>query len=299
MAGISNLVSLPGDTTYRDITEGYWSRVAHKQPWCIVRPTTASDVSRALKAIIAISECKFAVRGGGHNLWGAGSIHDGVLIDMSAMNTTTYDPSTGIASIQAGSRWGDAYGVLESHGVMVGGGRESDVSVAGLTIGGGISWYSPRLGLVCDQVKNFEVVLASGEITNANQTENADLWLALKGGASNFGVVTRLDMYTIPVDPIWGGYLVSDKSTTAAHLRAFTNFVANNGKHPDSSYVVLWNYVKSAGDTVIARFLVNTKGVENPPELEESLAIPTLVQVTKKTTLTQLTREFSQPHGSL
>lgn len=218
---------------------------------------------------------------------------------MSAMNTTTYDLSTGIASIQAGSRWGDAYGVLESHGVMVGGGRESDVSVAGLTIGGGISWYSPRLGLVCDQVKNFEVVLASGEITNASQTENADLWLALKGGASNFGVVTRLDMYTIPVDPIWGGYLVSDKSTTAAHLRAFTNFVANNGKHPDSSYVVLWNYVKSAGDTVIARFLVNTKGVENPPELEESLAIPTLVQVTKKTTLTQLTREFSQPHGSL
>lgn len=301
-------MSCPGDPTYEDITKDYWSRVAHKRPWCIVRPTTTEEVSKTLRAILAIPGCRFAVRGGGHGIWGAGAIDDGVLIDMSAMNATTYDPRAGLASIQAGARWGDVYEVLEArHGVTVGGGREGNVGVAGLTIGGGISWYSPRLGLVCDQVRNFEAVLADDDgcrIVRASAGENADLWRALKGGASNFAVVTRLDMETVPaIGPIWGGYRVCDKSTAAAQLEAFARFVDTNGSYPDSSCVLTWSYDAAesvaARDIVIAPFMVNTRGVENPPELKEVLAIPSVVEATKTTTVTQLMKEFHQPYGTL
>lgn len=59
-----------------------------------------------------------------------------------------------------------------------------------------MSFFAPRYGFACDNVINFEVVLASGDIVNANAHENPDLWFALKGGSNNFGVVTRFDLRT-------------------------------------------------------------------------------------------------------
>jgi predicted alternative tryptophan synthase beta-subunit len=52
---------------------------------------------------------------------------------------------------------------------------------------GGMSHFSNHWGLVCDNVKNFEVVLGSSDIVQANADENPDLFRALKGGGSNFG----------------------------------------------------------------------------------------------------------------
>jgi hypothetical protein len=68
-----------------------------------------------------------------------------------------------------------------------------------------MSHFSNHWGLACDHVKNFEVsfsprfpirgrilissqvVLADSTIVQANAKENPDLFLALKGGGSNFG----------------------------------------------------------------------------------------------------------------
>lgn len=40
---------------------------------------------------------------------------------------------------------------------------------------------------------------------NANAGENLDLWLALKGGSNNFGIVTRFDLQTFSQGSFWGG----------------------------------------------------------------------------------------------
>lgn len=41
---------------------------------------------------------------------------------------------------------------------------------------------------------------------NANQDENQDLWIALRGGSNNFGIVTRFDLRTFrQTYPFWGG----------------------------------------------------------------------------------------------
>lgn len=47
-----------------------------------------------------------------------------------------------------------------------------------------------------NNVVNYEVVLASGEIVNANNQQNSDLWLALKRELNNFGIVTQFDPIT-------------------------------------------------------------------------------------------------------
>lgn len=123
---------------------------------------------------------------------------------IKALESFHFEPSivhlematTCLASVGTGARWGEAYSDLQEHEVGVTGGRQSPVGVGGLTLGGGVGWTTPRTGFACDNVVNFEVVLASGGIVNANATCHSDLWRALKGGSSNFGIVARFDIDT-------------------------------------------------------------------------------------------------------
>lgn len=101
---------------------------------------------------------------------------------------------TKIASIQPGSKFGDAYTALDPHNVSIAGGRASVVGVGGFVTGGGYSFQSNAHGFACDNVANYEIVLANGSVVNANSQENSDLWKAQKGSSGNFGFVTRIDM---------------------------------------------------------------------------------------------------------
>ncbi|KAL3458499.1 hypothetical protein BJX64DRAFT_292112 [Aspergillus heterothallicus] len=80
----------------------------------------------------------------------------------------------------------------------------------GITLGGGIPAFSLLRGWACDNVANMQVVLASGEIVEANDGNGyADLFVALKGGQSNFGVVIRFDLRTVRQRLYWGGNIAS------------------------------------------------------------------------------------------
>lgn len=78
------------------------------------------------------------------------------------MNQTEYDSETQVAKIQGGSLWGDVYSTLEKYGATAPGGRTSTVGVGGFTLGGGNNFYSGKLGFTCDNIVNYEIVLASG-----------------------------------------------------------------------------------------------------------------------------------------
>jgi FAD/FMN-containing dehydrogenase len=66
---------------------------------------------------------------------------------------------------------------------------------------GGLSFFSSHEGLIADNVLNYEIVLASGEIVNANVKQNPDLWVALKGRNNNFGVITSFTLKTFKQSP--------------------------------------------------------------------------------------------------
>ena len=78
------------------------------------------------------------------------------------MNQTEYDAETKTAKIQGGSLWQDVYSTLEPYGVTVPGGRTSSVGVGGFLLGGGNNFYSSSVGFGCDNVVNYEIVLANG-----------------------------------------------------------------------------------------------------------------------------------------
>ncbi|OTB07582.1 hypothetical protein M426DRAFT_268023 [Hypoxylon sp. CI-4A] len=297
-AGLGDVLYVPGQEAYEAREQSYWSLTPRLGPWAIVQPRNTEEVSRAVRAIVKTDGCKFAIRSGGHMSWaGAGNnITEGVTIDFGLMSATTYKPETGLASIQPGGRWKDIYAELEKRGVVVAGGREGLVGVGGLLTGGGLTLYNCRDGWACDQVVNYEVVLADGSIVEANSTTNPDLFRVLKGGHNNFGVVTRFDMRTFEAKNIFDGFITYAKEAASQTIDAYVDFSKTLSKKPDDHILAIWTHVPLSKEHFITAVLTNLDGVENPKSFEKFVAIPGQ-QNMKITTVAKKLAEFSLPSG--
>ncbi|KAL4738242.1 hypothetical protein BDV11DRAFT_206088 [Aspergillus similis] len=219
-------VFFPNSSTYNSSESSYFARQEQEiHPACIVTPSSAEDVATAVEHLSSLPNSTFAIRSGGHSSNpGAANAPNGVTFDLTQLNTVTIHPDTATVSVGSGLSWQEVYDVLDPHGLVVLGGRTGIVGVGGLLTGGGLSTFSPALGFACDNIANMQVVLASGAIVDANETHNAPLFAALKGGQNNFGVVTRFDLATFPQDDFWGGAIQYPASANEAQLDAFWKF---------------------------------------------------------------------------
>lgn len=221
-------------------------------------------------------------------------------IDLSHLNSTSYNPQTNIASIGPGGRWQNVYADLVKYGITVTGGRDGDVGVGGFLLGGGNSYYSGRTGFGCDSVVNFEVVLANGTIINANQTANVDLWQVLKGGSSNFGIVTRFDMEALPAPDILRDtrFLTFDYSNSM--VDAVVGF-ANSDKSlaDDAFFMFLSHDTQFSTEIFAAGVHVNTQGVtNNTTPFDGVKALPAFYNVTTVQTIAEAASESKVQSGA-
>jgi FAD/FMN-containing dehydrogenase len=81
--------------------------------------------------------------------------------------------------------------------------------VVGATLGGGIGSLHGHRGLLVDFLDEVEVVTASGDLIKASESQNADLFWALRGAGSNFGIVTSAT-YRLPKVSNNGKYVNAD-----------------------------------------------------------------------------------------
>lgn len=171
-------------------------------------------------------------------------------------------------------------------------------SINQLTYTGGISYFSPRKGFTCDNVKNFEIVLASGKVVNANANQNSDLYLALKGGSNNLGVVTRIDFYTLQQGKLWGGNILYPATTADQQINALADFSSNPAYDEYASLITSFAFQPSVGSVVVNN-IVYTKPVANPVVYQPFTAIqPQYSNTLRITNLTDIGSEtggtFSQ-----
>lgn len=238
---------------YKAILDSYWNLPGAFAANCFLQPRTAKQVAGAV-SILSAAECKFAVKGGGHGLYvGANGIKDGVTIDMREMRQTVLSADKQTVSVDGGAKWGEVYTILDPLGYGIPGGRSSDVGVGGLVLGGGNSFFSARYGYVCDNVKNFEIVLGNGTIANANAKANPDLFKALKGGGGgNFGIVTRFDFFSFPSGDLWGGLVIYPYATTMPKVyQPFVDFTNNIATEPFGSLITFWDYKPATKQTLL------------------------------------------------
>jgi len=112
------------------------------------------------------------------------------------------DPATQTVRAQGGATWGDADRETQLFGLAVPGGVVSTTGIAGLTLHGGVGHLRRKHGLSIDNLVSVDIVTADGVLRRASASENEDLFWAVRGAGSNFGVVTSFEFQAHPVGPM-------------------------------------------------------------------------------------------------
>jgi FAD/FMN-containing dehydrogenase len=188
---------------YEDIRKLY-NAMIDKKPAVIARCRDVADVIQAVK-FGREQGLDVAIRGGGHNGGGLGSVDKGLMIDLSLMRGVRIDPVSRTGVVQAGCQFGDYDHAAHAFGLATPAGIISTTGVGGLTLGGGIGHLTRKYGLTIDNLLSADMVLADGSFVTASADSNKDLFWAIRGGGGNFGVVTSFTFRLHPVDMVIAG----------------------------------------------------------------------------------------------
>ena len=213
----------PGDGAY-DEARKVLNAMIDRSPRVIVRAAGTADVAAAVD-FARDNGLDLAVRGGAHSVPGFGTCEDGIVIDLTPMNTVTVDAGARTARAGGGTTWGVFNDATHAHGLATTGGIISTTGVGGLTLGGGIGYLARGHGLSLDNLVSAQVVTADGRTVTASERENEDLFWALRGGGGNFGVVTEFEFQLHPVNEIYGGPLFFEADRAGDVLRFYREFI--------------------------------------------------------------------------
>ncbi len=223
LTGFGGRLIGPDDAEY-DEARSVHNAMIDKRPALIARPATPDEVARVV-AFARDNDLLLAIRGGGHNGAGLGTVDDGVVIDLSLLKDIEVDPQARTVRAGGGCTWGEVDSATNEQGLATPSGIISTTGVGGLTLGGGIGHLSRKHGLAIDNLLEADVVLASGERVRASADENPDLFWALRGGGGNFGVVTSFLFRLHEVGTVIGGPTFWPAELGAEVLSAYREFL--------------------------------------------------------------------------
>src|SRR5919198_962898 len=218
--------TITGEDPGYDEARRVYNAMIDRRPRVIVRPADAGDVATAVN-YARESDLPVAIRGGGHSVPGFGTGDDAVVIDLAGMQRVDVDPDKRTARAEGGTTWGIFNDATHAHGLATTGGIISTTGIGGLTLGGGIGYLTRGFGLSCDNLISAEVVTADGRRVIASESENEDLFWALRGGGGNFGVVTSFEYRLHPVAPVLAGPVFHRIDDAPEVMRFYREFVAD------------------------------------------------------------------------
>lgn len=193
----------PSDSNYDD-TRKVYNAMIDKRPGLFAICETAEDVITSVN-FGRENNLLIAIRGGGHNGGGLGLCDDGLVIDLSGIKFVEVDTENNTVKVGGGNIWNEVDTATHEHGLAIPSGMVSTTGVGGLTLGGGVGYLTRKYGLTIDSLLEAEMVLADGTLVTVNATKNKNLFWAIRGGGSNFGIVTSFTFQAHPVKMVIGG----------------------------------------------------------------------------------------------
>ena len=172
-----------------------------KHPALVAQCRGIADIADAVRLGRRLG-LDIAVRGGGHNVAGRGTIDGGLVIDLSLMKGIHVDPKKRTARVEGGALWREFNRETQVHGLATTGGVIGTTGVGGLTLGGGLGWLMSKHGMALDNLISVDLVLADGKLVRAAEDEHSDLFWAVRGGGGNFGVAASFEFRLHPVGPV-------------------------------------------------------------------------------------------------
>ncbi|MFE9691844.1 LLM class flavin-dependent oxidoreductase [Micromonospora sp. NPDC005806] len=212
-ASLAGTAVEPGDIGYARVKSTYLRGGA---PGLVLQPRTPAEVADALAFARAHRHLPLGVRSGGHGISGRSTNDGGLVISLARMNEIdVLDEATRRVRIGPGARWMDVAAALAPYGWALTSGDYGGVGVGGLATAGGVGWMARKHGLTIDHVRAVELVLADGTQVRASDTENQDLFWAVRGAGANFGIATAFEFEVDEVGPAGWAQFVLDASKPA------------------------------------------------------------------------------------
>jgi FAD/FMN-containing dehydrogenase len=227
-SAVKGRVVQPADSDY-DESRALYNGMIDKRPAAIAYCTDEADVSAAVRYGVD-NGLRIAVRGGGHNGGGLGSVDDGLVIDLSQLSEIGVDQAASMVRVGGGALLNDLMEATHQHGLTVPVGIIGTTGVGGLTLGGGVGHLTRGMGLTIDNLVAATVVLGDGSVVQTDAEREPDLFWAIRGGGGNFGVVTSFSFRCHPLTNVLAGPVVYDLDDAADLLRWYAGFI---GSAPD------------------------------------------------------------------
>lgn len=193
----------PGDDGYSGAVAGFDIGMPIR-PDIVVDAQTAADVASAV-SVAADQRTAVTVLGSGHGL--LQPVQEGLAITVRSLTRVNIDPQAQTATIGAGCTWDAVVAEAARHGLAAPCGSAPSVGVTGYLLGGGCGPLISSIGFSSDHVRSFDVVTpADGPIT-VSADSHAEMFWAMRGGKTGFGVVTSMVVRLLPFSEIVGGGL--------------------------------------------------------------------------------------------
>jgi len=223
-SSLTGSLVLPSSPLYATDRLLYNSKFANVHPGAIAYCLSAEDVSRCVD-FVASHAINVAARSGGHSYGGYSSC-DGLVIDVSRLDSIKVDTEANVANVGAGARMIDVYNAIGSRDRLLPGGSCPTVGVAGLTLGGGVGVFGRKYGLTCDNLRSAKLVTADGDHLSIDAHSHPDLlWACRGGGGGNFGIVTSFEFDVHPMPQVTLFSLQYPWEAAASVLEAWQHWI--------------------------------------------------------------------------
>lgn len=200
-ATVQGRVWLPDDAEFDEVHRP-WNRAVDQEVLAVVEAADVNDIINLVK-FAARRDLPIATQPSGHGATGRAS--GTILLRTTCLDQIVIDPAQRTATIGAGIRAGALQAAAAEHGLTGLPGSSPVVTVAGVALGGGLSWFSRSFGWVGDNIRAFDVVDADGLAHHVTSTSDPELFWALQGAGSELVIVTGLQVQLHEAAQLFGG----------------------------------------------------------------------------------------------
>lgn len=204
-----------GDAEYETLRKGFNKRIDKFPPIIAVCRNTIG-VSEAIK-YAAQNKLPIAVKSGGHCMEGFSVNDNGMVINLSQMNTVEFENGDTVVT-GPGATLSTLYDKLLPKGRIIPGGSCAGVGIGGLVLGGGYGLLARKFGLTCDSLLELTLVDGMGNVIHSKDDKEL-LWACKGGGNGNFGVVTSMKFKTHKAPATLQSFRFTTKNADVAKVK--------------------------------------------------------------------------------
>lgn len=212
----NNVVYLTKEDEQFDVLATYFNKFTQKSPAIIALVSNAEGVSEAILHAKEL-DLPVSVKSGGHSFEQFSSNIDGLVINMSLLNSIEWKENDEV-EIGPACLLKEVYDELLPKQRILPAGSCGTVGVGGLTLGGGYGFFARKYGLTCDNLISATFIDGNGEIHELSDDHEL-LWALRGGGNGNFGVVSSFRFKTYPAPEHFSYTRLKAKKLDAARAK--------------------------------------------------------------------------------